>query len=85
MSATESLGYAAAILTTLSFVPQAVLTFRTRRTEGVSLGMYSAYTLGIFLWLLYGIGLGMWPIIIANTITFVLAAAILVMKLRFRA
>jgi len=51
----------------------------------VSLGMYSAYTLGIFLWLLYGIGLGMWPIIIANTITFVLAAAILVMKLRFRA
>jgi len=85
MSATELLGYAAAILTTLSFVPQAVLTFRTRRTEGVSLGMYSAYTLGIFLWLLYGIGLGMWPIIIANTITFVLAAAILVMKLRFRA
>jgi len=84
MSATESLGYAAALLTTLSFVPQAVLTFRTRRTEGVSLGMYSAYTLGIFLWLLYGIGLGMWPIIIANTITFVLAAAILVMKLRFR-
>ena len=84
MSATELVGYAAALLTTLSFVPQAVLTFRTRRTEGVSLGMYSAYTLGIFLWLLYGIGLGMWPIILSNTVTFLLAAAILLMKLRFR-
>ena len=75
------LGYAAATLTTASFVPQAWLTFRTRDVSGISLGMYSAFTLGIVLWLLYGITLGAWPVIVANVITLVLASAILVMKI----
>lgn len=84
MSAVNSfdwLGYAAATLTTASFVPQAWLTFRTRDVSGISLGMYSAFTLGIVLWLLYGITLGAWPVIVANVITLVLASAILVMKI----
>lgn len=80
-SATEWMGYAAATLTTLSFVPQAWHTFRTRDVRGISLGMYSAFTLGVALWLVYGVMLGAWPVIVANAITLALAAAILAMKI----
>jgi MtN3 and saliva related transmembrane protein len=76
------LGYCAATLTTASFVPQAWLIFRTRNVSGISLAMYSAFTLGIALWLAYGVMLGAWPIIIANIITLVLASCILVMKIK---
>ena len=79
---TDLLGYAAAALTTCSFVPQAELTLRTRDTRGISLGMYSAFTLGVALWLVYGWLLGEWPIIVANTVTLALAATILVTKIR---
>ena len=82
MNYTEALGYVAAALTTASFVPQARLTFRSRDVSGISLGMYSAFTLGIVLWLCYGLALGAWPVVIANAITLVLAASILVMKIR---
>ena len=78
---TDLLGYTAAALTTCSFVPQAVLTLRTRDTRGISLGMYSAFTLGVALWLVYGLMLGEWPIIVANTVTLALAATILVTKI----
>lgn len=79
----DSIGSVAAALTTLSFVPQAIKTFKTRDVSGISLGMYAAFTLGVALWLVYGCLLGAWPIIIANAITLALALAILVMKLRF--
>ena len=75
------LGFAAATLTTSSFVPQAWLTFRTRDVSGISLAMYSAFTLGIVAWLVYGLMLGAWPVIIANGVTLALAAGILVMKI----
>ncbi len=81
MISTDTLGYIAATLTTASFVPQAWLTFRSRDVSGISLGMYSQFTLGIALWLGYGLMLGAWPIVVANTITLVLAAGILAMKL----
>lgn len=74
-------GYAAAALTTFAFVPQAWHTFRTRDVRGISLGMYGAFTLGVLLWLVYGVLLGAWPVIVANAITLALAACILVMKL----
>lgn len=77
------IGSAAAILTTCSFVPQAWLTFRTRDVRGISLGMYSVFTVGVALWLLYGCLLGAWPIIIANGVTLALACAILGMKIRY--
>lgn len=80
----DLIGYLAAGLTTLSFVPQAWQTFRTRDVSGISLGMYSVFTAGVALWLIYGLLLGAWPLIIANAVTLALAAAILVMKLRFR-
>ncbi|TXC66816.1 hypothetical protein FSC37_16435 [Piscinibacter aquaticus] len=80
-SAAEWIGYAAATLTTLSFVPQAWHTFSTRDVRGISLGMYSAFTLGVALWLVYGVLLDARPVIIANAITLALATTILVMKL----
>jgi MtN3 and saliva related transmembrane protein len=83
MNWTDWIGYVAATLTTASFVPQAVLTFRTRDVSGISLGMYSAFTLGVALWLLYGVMIQAWPVVIANTITLALAASILWMRLRF--
>lgn len=79
----EIFGYLAAFLTTGSFVPQAWLTFRTRDVSGISLGMYSAFTLGVGLWLLYGVMTSAWPIVIANAVTLALASGILAMKIRF--
>ena len=78
------IGYAAAFLPTASFVPQAWLTFRTRDVRGISLGMYTVFTVGVALWLVYGLALGAWPVVIANAVTLSLALAILLMKLRFR-
>jgi MtN3 and saliva related transmembrane protein len=81
MNTQDLIGYAAAALTTGSFVPQAWLTLRTRDVSGISLAMYSAFTAGVALWLAYGIALGEWPIVVANTITLALAATILAVKL----
>ncbi len=75
------LGYLAAALTTAAFVPQAWLTFRTRNVSGISVGMYSVFTLGVLLWLVYGVLLKAWPLIVANLVTLMLAAGILLMKL----
>jgi Uncharacterized conserved protein len=72
----------AATLTTVSFVPQAIKTIRTRDTSGISLGMYVVFTLGIACWFGYGIVLQSWPMIVANIITFGLSATILALKLR---
>lgn len=83
MDATDLIGYAAASLTTCSFIPQALHTFRTRDVSGISLGMYSVFTLGVFFWLLYGLMLAAWPVVVANAITLALACAILAMKLRY--
>jgi MtN3 and saliva related transmembrane protein len=80
----ETIGYVAATLTTASFVPQAWHTFKTRDVRGISLGMYSAFTTGVAGWLVYGLLMGAWPIVIANAITLALAATILGMKLRYR-
>lgn len=77
------IGSAAAILTTTAFIPQVWQIWRTRHTADISLGMYSLFTLGVALWLTYGILLVSWPIIIANAVTLLLAGAVLVMKLRF--
>ena len=79
----DAIGTAAAVLTTASFIPQAWQSFKTRDVSGISLGMYSAFTLGVALWLLYGVLLQSWPLMIANSVTLLLAAAILSMKLRF--
>ncbi|MBE2210726.1 MAG: SemiSWEET transporter [Xanthomonadaceae bacterium] len=78
----EWIGYVAATLTTVAFVPQAIKTIRTRDTRGISLGMYVVFTVGIACWFGYGLVLQSWPMIVSNVITFVLSATILAMKLR---
>ena len=76
----DLIGYAAATLTTAAFLPQAWKTFRTRDVSGISLTMYSLFTLGVALWLAYGCLQGAWPIIVANAITLALSCAVLAMK-----
>ena len=83
MSLADTIGYVAAFLTTCSFVPQAWLTLRTRDVSGISAGMYSVFTAGVALWLIYGWLTDAWPVVLANAITLALASFILVMKLRF--
>lgn len=79
----EWVGFAAAVLTTSSFIPQAVMTIRTRDTRSISRGMYIIFTIGVALWLAYGIALQSWPMILANAVTLFLASTILVLKLRY--
>jgi MtN3 and saliva related transmembrane protein len=84
MNPTELIGYTAAALTTLAFIPQVLHTWRLRSGRGISLGMYAVFTSGVALWLVYGFLLEAWPIIVANVITLTLALAILAMKIRYR-
>ena len=77
----DAVGYLAGVLTTAAFVPQMWLTLRTRDVSGISLAMYSLFTLGIALWLVYGIALGAWPVIVPNVVTLLLALGILALKL----
>ena len=78
----EWMGYIAATCTTLSFVPQALKTIRTRDTSGISLWMYVVFTVGIGFWFGYGVFLKSWPMIVSNAITFLLSSTILGLKLK---
>lgn len=81
MNPAEIIGMAAALLTTASFVPQAVKVVRTRDTGAISLAMYSLFTAGVSLWLAYGLLTSQLTIVVANAVTVVFAAVILTMKL----
>jgi len=78
----EIIGYCAAFLTTIAFLPQAMQSWRTRDLSGISVGMYSLFTSGVGLWLIYGLIIEKWPLILANALTFALALSILLLKLR---
>ena len=78
----QIVGIVAAICTTGAFLPQAIKTFKTKDTKGISLLMYSFSTLGIFLWLVYGLFLHDTPLILANSITVLLCGSILVLKIK---
>lgn len=78
----ELIGYAAAILTSIAFLPQAIMVWRTDDTRSISLGMYSLFTLGVAMWLSYGFLITSYPIIAANCFTFVLASSILLKKIK---
>jgi MtN3 and saliva related transmembrane protein len=82
MNSTDLVGYFAAFLTTFAFVPQAHHSWKTRDLSGVSLPMYSLFSLGVLGWLIYGLMITSWPIIAANSITLVLACVVLVLKLK---
>lgn len=77
----DYIGFIAALLTTGSFLPQALKTIKTRDTESISLLMYVMFITGVAGWIVYGIHVGDLPIILANTVTFVLASIVLCYKL----
>lgn len=79
----EIIGSVAAMLTTLCWVPQAVRTIRTRETRAISLWAQLALACGILLWLVYGLLIGSWPLILANMVTFLLVSTILTLKIRY--
>lgn len=81
---TDTLGLIAGALTTAAFIPQVVKIWKSRHTVDISLGMFSIFSLGVFLWLLYGIQLGALPLILSNGITLVLSLTILVFKLKYK-
>lgn len=78
------IGLVAATCTTISFVPQAIKTIKTKHTKDLSLVMYSTFTAGIFLWLVYGILVKDLPLIIANVITLLFASIILILKIKYK-
>lgn len=75
------LGYPAAFLTTIAFIPQAWQSWRTRDLSGISLPMYLLFTSGVALWLCYGIVIARLPVILANGITLALASVVLGLKI----
>jgi len=81
MNMTEIIGICAGILTTISFLPQVILIFKTKHTKDLSLGMFVMFTAGITLWLVYGITIGSISIVAANGVTFFLSLYILIMKI----
>jgi len=84
LTTVDALGFIAGALTTSAFVPQVLKSWQTRDLSGVSLRMYSLFTLGVALWLVYGIVLMSWPVIVCNAITLALAGGVLFMKIRHR-
>lgn len=82
-TSTTMIGFIAAILTTFSFLPQVLKVWKTRSAKDVSLGMYLILSIGVALWLIYGIFIVSWPMILSNALTLVLACMVLGMKLKF--
>ncbi len=76
----DIVGYSAGALTTIAFLPQVIKAWRTRRTADLSLSMYLTFSVGVALWLVYGILLVSVPIIVANILTLLLTGSILVMQ-----
>lgn len=82
MNTSDLIGYIAAFLTTLAFVPQAHHSWKTRDLSGISLPMYSLFSLGVLGWLIYGVMILSWPIILANGTTLLLACMVLYLKIK---
>jgi MtN3 and saliva related transmembrane protein len=81
--AVEDLGFAAAFCTTAAFVPQLVRVVRLRSARDISLPTFLMFSVGVFLWLLYGLYIGSKPVIASNVVTLVLSVSILILKLRY--
>lgn len=84
MSFFTIIGVVAAFLTTFSFLPQTIKVIKEKNTEGISVLMYGMFTVGVFLWLLYGFYTKDIPVLLANLVTFSFAITILTLKLKYR-
>ena len=78
------IGTIAAILTTLSFLPQAYQVIKIKDTSSISLGMYTMFVFGVFLWIIHGWNIQDYNLIGANVITFVFASIILTYKIIYK-
>jgi MtN3 and saliva related transmembrane protein len=83
LTATDAIGFAAATMTTVSFVPQVLRIVRTRSAHDISWWMFGIFSVGVALWLGYGLILDALPVVLANAVTLVLAVTILVLKWRY--
>ena len=83
MITNDLIGSIAGTLTTIAFLPQVLKTYRSRSAKDISLVMFLLFSLGVFLWLLYGLSLQSMPIVVSNGITVVLSLSILAMKFWF--
>jgi MtN3 and saliva related transmembrane protein len=81
--APTAIGSVAAVCTTGAFVPQVVRVWRLKRADEISLATFTAFSVGTFVWLVYGIVIDSLPVVAANAVTFGLALAIVVLKLNF--
>lgn len=84
MDETNLLGLMAGALTTVAFLPQVVKTWRSRSAGDISLVMFALFSLGVFLWIVYGFRVGAVPVIVANVVTLLLSMTILVFKIRYK-
>ena len=80
----QALGFAAAFCTTAAFVPQLVRVLRLRSARDVSFPTFLMFSIGVLLWLIYGLYIGSRPVIASNAITLILSVSILILKLRYR-
>lgn len=83
MDAVTGLGYLAGALTTIAFVPQLTRTWKTKSAEDISFGMLLTFTIGVLLWLIYGLLIRSPPVVLANVVTLILASAILALKIKW--
>ena len=84
MDTASIIGYFAGAITTIAFVPQVIKIWKTKSTKDISLIMFVAFCLGVFLWMIYGIILHSNPVIIANSIGFVLGIIIIILKIKYK-
>ena len=84
METANWIGFVAGTLTTIAFLPQLQRTWMTKSADDMSLAMLVTFTAGVFLWLVYGLYLMAWPIVVTNVITFLLTLTILVIKLKYQ-
>jgi MtN3 and saliva related transmembrane protein len=78
------IGLIAAAFTTIALLPQLIKVWKTKSTKDISTGMFSLYCCGVFLWFVYGVYLKNLPIMIANSIAFIQALVILMLKTKYK-
>ena len=78
------IGFFAAFCTTIAFLPQAIKVYKTKSTKDISLYMFLIFTIGVLSWLIYGLIINDWPVILANAVTLILSFFILIYKLKYK-
>ena len=77
------IGLAAGTLTTISFLPQVIKTWKSKSTKDISIGMYAALSVGLLLWIFYGLSIDSMPVIITNTVSLILTVLVLLLKIKY--